>query len=507
LKDLLIMKFGGTSLGSAERFQVAARLVTEESLRRPVAIVASAMSGVTDLLLSTLRHAQTGYCDGMKASLAALRVRHEEVCRELLPNGHQDSVSTRLGGLVDEFERIAVTLAVGGEQPLCLIDEALAIGERLSVELLTQHLKASGTPAVAVNARDVVVTDDVFGNADPVMPATRAKALEKISPILERGAIPVMTGFNGATADGRPTTLGRGGSDFSASILAAALDASELCIWTDVDGILSADPRLVPHAQVLSEMTYAEARELASHGAKVLHPRTLSPLGEKRIPVRCKNSFAPEKPGTKIVSEAADRRGVRAVASSANVVLLSLELTGLRLSRARLMQRVLSAIACVNAELLLLTGSDERRHHRFLVRSEEFERVAQVLESNLQSEFGSRSLRSIQVDREVALLAVVGKGIHDRPALIHRISAAVSRVGVDIIAIAQDPDSLSTNVVVRQDGLERAVRAVHAECGLDMRVAAKVAHFQGGQTPTPNQIVGGVASPHLAWIEEPSPNP
>ena len=159
------------------------------------------------------------------------------------------------------------------------------------------------------------MTDAAFGNASPLMEPTGEKAKARLLPLLEQGSLPVVTGFNGATADGRPTTLGRGGSDFSASILSAALDASELWIWTDVDGIMSADPRLVPDAEVLDEITYAEAAELAYNGAKVLHPRTLAPLVEKRIPIWSKNSFAPEKPGTKIVPAMAVAYGARAVAS------------------------------------------------------------------------------------------------------------------------------------------------------------------------------------------------
>src|SRR5208283_2845726 len=150
---------------------------------------------------------------------------------------------------------------------------------------ISEHLKSRGLAARAVNAADVIVTDAVFNNASPLMDATGAKAAEVLAPLLANGEIPIVTGFNGATADGRPTTLGRGGSDFSASILAAALNASELWIWTDVDGIMSADPRLVPNAKVLDELSFAEAAELAYNGAKVLHPRTLAPLVEKKIPV------------------------------------------------------------------------------------------------------------------------------------------------------------------------------------------------------------------------------
>src|SRR5581483_6458091 len=191
----------------------------------------------------------------------------------------------RIHELIAEFERIVNGMALLNERPPRSVDEAVAVGERLSALLVSEYLISAGTPAAAVNAWSVVVTDAVFGNASPLMEPTRQKAAAVLAPLLQEGKIPIVTGFNGATADGRPTTLGRGGSDFTASILAAALDASELWIWTDVDGIMSADPRLVPDAQVLDEVTYVEAAELAYNGAKVLHPRTLAPIADKKIPV------------------------------------------------------------------------------------------------------------------------------------------------------------------------------------------------------------------------------
>ena len=223
--------------------------------------------------------------------------------------------------------------------------------------------------------------------------------------------MPVITGFNGATADGRPTTLGRGGSDFSASILAAALDAAELWIWTDVDGIMSADPRLVADAQVLSEITYAEAAELAYAGAKVLHPRTLAPLVEKKIPVWSKNSFAPEKPGTKIVPAIATATGARAVASMGNVALVALEPAGPELNGVQVMARALDAVARANVEVLLVSSSSYRQNFCFLVRQDELERSVAAIESALALEFAHEYLKPIAVDRDVGS-AGGGRGGH-----------------------------------------------------------------------------------------------
>src|ERR1017187_1228995 len=466
LKNLLVMKFGGTSMGSAERMKVAARLVAEEQKKRPVVVVVSAMSKITDLLLDTMRQSEAGNRAAVDASLAALRQRHEKTCRELLPAEKQAAVEARIGELIGEFERIVNGMAMLGERPPRSVDEAVVTGEWLSAVLMAEYLTGDGTPAEAVNAREAVVTDAMFGNASPLMEPTTVKARARLLPLLERGTLPVVTGFNGATADGRPTTLGRGGSDFSASILAAALDAAELWIWTDVDGIMSADPRLVPDAQVLPQITYAEAAELAYNGAKVLHPRTLAPLVERKIPVWSKNSFAPEKPGTRIVPSVREAAGARAVASMAQVALISLEPASPELSGAHVMARALDALDRANVEVLVFSSSSYRQNFCFLVRTEELAKSRQALESALALELAHNYVYPIQVDEKVGLLAVVGEGMQGKPGTAGRIFTAISREKVNIIAIAQGSSELTIAIVVSRDGLEKAVRAVHAACGM-----------------------------------------
>src|SRR5579875_505798 len=466
LNELLVMKFGGTSVGSAGRMRVAALLAAEQSRKRPVVMVVSAMSKITDLLLDTMRHAEAGDRAGMETNLAALRARHEDACRELLPETRQAAAMAAMHSIIAEFERIVNGMAMLNERPPRSVDEAVAAGERLSALLISECLNAEGFPAAAVNAWDVIVTDAVFGNASPLMEPTRERAQARLFPLLEKRLIPVVTGFNGATADGRPTTLGRGGSDFSASILAAALNARELRIWTDVDGIMSADPRLVSDVVVLDEVTYAEAAELAYNGAKVLHPRTLAPLVEKRIPVWSKNSFAPEKRGTRIVPAIAAANGARAVTSLAKVALVALEPASPELSGVQVMARALDSIARINVEIMALSSSSYRQSFCFLVREEELERTLDALESGLALELAHGYVRPIHVDNEVGLLAVVGEGMQGKPGLAGRIFTAISREEVNIIAIAQGSSELTIAIVVRRDGLEKAVRAVHKECGL-----------------------------------------
>jgi aspartate kinase len=464
VKDLLMMKFGGTSMGSAERIKVAARLSREQLAKRPAAVVVSAMSKVTDLLLDTLRHAEAGDMEGVNRNLEALAERHLAACGELLSGPPLDRAVKDVEDLVAEFNRIAQGIRMLGERPPRSVDEAVAIGERLSAHLLSAYLNQQDVRARAVNAREVIVTDSVFGNATPLMDHTREKAQRVLRPLIEEGILPVITGFNGATADGRPTTLGRGGSDFSASILAAALDASELWIWTDVDGIMTADPRIVPDPAVLAEVTYREAAELAYNGAKVLHPRTLSPLVERQIPVWSKNSFAPEKSGTKIVPEVLAPPGPRAVTSMAGVALVSLEPASAEISGTRIMGRALDALSTTSAEVLALTSSSYRQSFTFLVRKDELPRALEAVEGALSLELAHGYLEPVEVDDNVGLLAVVGEGMRGAPGLAGRIFTAISRENVNIIAIAQGSSELTIAIVVARDGLEKAVRAVHAEC-------------------------------------------
>lgn len=467
MNDLLVMKFGGTSVGSAERMKVACDLIAAEAARRPVVAVVSAMSKITDLLLDTTRHAEAGDQAGVDENLQKLEERHLEAAAALVAPSELERVQSMLREIVAEFRRIAGGIRMLGHRPPRTVDEAVAVGERLSVLLIAEHLKSRELPAVAVNAVDVVVTDAVFNNASPLMDATTQKATEQLGPRLQRGEIPIVTGFNGATIDGRPTTLGRGGSDFSASILAAALNAGELWIWTDVDGIMTADPRLVPNANILSEITYSEAAELAYAGAKVLHPRTLAPLVERRIPVWSKNSFAPEKPGTRIVPKlGAGNSGARAVTSMKNVALVSLEPASSGSAGARIMARALDALDRADVEVLALSSSSYRQSFCFLVRGEELETATQALESALALELAHGYVGGIDVDSDVGLLAVVGEGMRGFSGVAGRIFTAISRENVNIIAIAQGSSELTISIVVRRDGLEKAVRAVHAECNL-----------------------------------------
>lgn len=465
-RPLLVMKFGGTSVGSPESIARAADLVLEQVRDCDVVVVVSAMSQVTNMLLGALDAGSGGSQDVLAATLEKLRAKHQAACSVLLPPSRQLPVRERMEVIVSEFERLARGMLLLGERPPKAVDAAAPTGERLSSLLVSEVLKAKGVRSESVSGEGLIVTDGVHGAATPLLQETGATADAALRPLLSEGTVPVVTGYNGATREGVATTLGRGGSDFSAAILAAALRADELWIWSDVDGILSGDPTIAGDARLLEDVTYNEAAELAYNGAKVLHAKTLAPVAEAGIPVRIKNSFHPERPGTRISAKPAGEPGVRAVTSLADVVLISIEAADLSISGAQLMARALQAAARAKVDVLLLSRSSFRQNFCMLVHAREVEAVLDSLREELALELAHGYLRPIGVDRSVGLLAAVGEGMRGTPGLAGRLFTAISRESVNIIAIAQGSSELTIAIVVNQHDLHTAVSAIHKECGL-----------------------------------------
>jgi aspartate kinase len=473
-KPLLVMKFGGTSVGSARAISRAARRIAEQARQRQVAVVVSAMAEVTNLLLATLEAGSRKDAHAVERGLARIRGKHFEACDELLPPHRRDSVRDRMNLILGEFDRIARGMLLLMERPPRAVDRAAPTGERLSALLLCEALQAAQIESAAVSGDDLIVTDAVFGGANPFLDETAVNTESILRPLLDLGRVPVITGYNGATRDGTPTTLGRGGSDYSAAIIASALQADELWIWTDVNGILSCDPSIAADARRLEEVTYSEAAELSYNGAKVLHPRTLAPLAEMDIPVRIRNSFNPRGPGTRISNRPVKSRGVRAITSLSTVSLISIEAASLSLSGAHLMARALAAAARTKVEVLLLTRSSFRQNFCMLVHSAEVDAVLESLREELALELAHGYLHPIGVDHSVGLLAAVGEGMRGTPGLAGRLFTAISHKNVNIIAIAQGSSELTIAIVVNENDLRTAVSAIHRECGLGRPAQATI---------------------------------
>lgn len=468
MQNLLVMKFGGTSMGTPESIRTVATICKEQSAIRPTISVVSAMSKVTDLMLETMFRAERGDEAGYSESLRQLRRRHEDACAELIPEEFQPEIREHIDAILARFDRIVRGMAMLRERPPRALDDAISLGEALSATLLVGYLESIGQTSSVVLGSQVIITDPIHGNATPRMELTAFRAKEGLFPLLTGKILPVVTGFCGATEEGNTTTLGRGGSDFTATILAAALDATEVWIWTDVDGIMSADPRVVPDAVVLPEITYNEAAELAYNGAKILHPRTLLPIAERNIPLWSKNTFNRTYPGTKIVKSTQNGDGARAVTSSKNVVLISVDPASASVNPNAIMARCLDAIARVNAEVLAFSSSSYRQSFCLLVRRDELADATRSIETALSLELNHGYIRPLDINDDVGLLAIVGEGMKGTPGLAGRIFTAISHEQVNIIAISQGASELTIAIVVRREGVEKAAKAVHAECGLGM---------------------------------------
>lgn len=466
MQDLLVMKFGGTSMGSAESLRTVTSICRQEFSARPTVVTVSAMSKITDLLLDAMHRAERGDDEGMQEVISRIAKRHNETCDLLLPPDRAEETKEKIASLLLRFDEISRGMSLLRERPPRALDEALTIGELMSATLLVDFLESEGQPAKVVAGYEVIVTDAIHGNATPRMELTSFKCKEVLYPLVGSGVLPIVTGFCGATEQGDITTLGRGGSDFTATILAAGLESKEVWIWTDVDGIMSADPRMVSDARVLQEITYNEAAELAYNGAKVLHPRTLMPLTAKGIPLWSKNTFNPTYPGTQIVARSTERHGARAVTSSTNVVLINVEPASPAINPSLLMARCLEAMARVNAEVITFSSSSFRQSFCFLVRRNELAEAMQSVETVLALEINHGYIRPIQVNDDVGLLAVVGEGMKGESGLAGRVFTAISRENINISAISQGSSELTIAIIVRRADIEAAVKAVHAECRL-----------------------------------------
>ncbi len=459
MNNIQVMKFGGTSVGSAPRMAAAAEIVRDFSRQRPTVVVASAMSGVTNLLVSSAQIAARGDGAQVEANLAALRKKHSEAATELLEPVARDAYSRVAEAILSELENTLRGVLHLGHCPARAQDLIIGCGERLSTPLLTAALVQLGVRAESVEATRFLVTDENFGEAAPSMAESTPKGRSLFLPMLEKGVVPVVTGFIGATSSGAPTTLGRGGSDYSATIAAACLNAAEVIIWTDVEGIFSADPNLVPEARALVSVTYQEAAELSFYGAKVLHPKTLAPLADRGIPVYIKNSFAPEKAGT-LITRNGEGSGGRAVTSLKGVVLITLESRG-ELSAVQIIGRACTVLGLDDVDVLMLSQASREESFCFAIHSRDRETVLRRLQETFHLELTHGYILQPRVQDGMGVLALVSSGMRGTVGIAERFFGALAGEKINIAAIAQGSSETNISVVVEESTLAAGVRAVH----------------------------------------------
>lgn len=464
MKKIITMKFGGTSVGSAEAIRFATgsvKKVYDQGDHR-IVVVVSAMAMVTNLLRSGIL-AAAGENGADPAELAQkLLQMHEDVAMELLTSNLEISqLLVEIRALVGEFSRICDSVQVLGEATPRAMDYIMSLGERMSIRLVAASFREAGLPTVAIESTKLIRTDDRYQDASPDLEKTREQIQEALMPLLERNLIPVVTGFIGTTEKGIVTTLGRGGSDYSASLIGSCVDSAEVWIWTDVDGVMSADPRVVDSAHTIQRISFREVSELAYFGARVLHPKTLRPLDGTATQLWVKNTFNPDHPGTLILPEqSGEEVAIKAVTGIHGISLIVVEGKGM-LGVPGIAARTFSTVAQTGTSVLLITQASSEQGICFAIPRKDSTRVRNALAKEFAAEISRDDIESVTLMKDMTIVTAVGAGMRKTPGVAARIFSAVAEAEINIIAIAQGSSECAISLIVEEDSCDDAVRAIH----------------------------------------------
>ena len=455
------MKFGGTSVADASAFENVAHIVAEQLDLRPVVVV-SAMSGMTDALVACAQLAETGASDTAIQSLSAFFQRHDTVATKLLPADQATQYIARLHKAVEEISALLHDLSSQSSTAVAFKDELLSFGERLSSDLLAEVLCSKGINAINVDARQCILTDDEYSAAAPLLSETFSQTKRCLDPLLEDSTVPVLGGFIGLTTTGKTTTLGRGGSDYTAAIIGAALAANEIQIWTDVTGVLTADPRVVPEAQTVERLSYGEAAELAYFGAKVLHPKTIQPAIEGNIPVRICNSHEPDAYGTLVCAQTeTSPRTLKAIAHKSGVT--TVQITSARMLGAYGFLRALFQVFERHRTVVDVVTTSEVSVSLSLDDATSLPEIIEDL----------RLLGTVGVEKRRAIICVVGEGLRGTPGIAAKVFSTISDINVTLIS--QGASSINFTFAIEEERAEEAVRRLHREFFEQDRASAEMA--------------------------------
>ena len=464
-----VLKFGGSSLADGTRIDAVTAIVADAAAGGRIAVVLSAMKGVTDLLISAARKAEEG-SEGSREALERLRAQHLAAVRFLFSAPDQAAVITPLTIMLNDLEEILHGVELIRECSPRTMDLVMSFGERLSCTLASAHMRTRGLDAVTVDAREMILTDDHFGSAAVDFDASYPRIAARLAAI---PGIPVIPGFIGATSRGVTTTLGRNGSDFTASIIGAGASAELIDIWTDVDGVLSADPRLVPDAFVVPEISYEEAMELSYFGAKVIHPYTMIPAVEKHIPIRIKNSLNPPAPGTMIgapehLTGNRTRHPITGIASIEGISLVNIQGGGM-IGIPGIAARIFSALAREGISIIMISQASSEHTICLVFRTQEAPRAVAALQHELAAELAAKRIQDFELVSDLLIVSVIGENMRGTPGIAGRLFTALGKAGINILVIAQGSSERNISIVIEQASHALALRTIHAAF-LDGRV-------------------------------------
>jgi aspartate kinase len=470
----IVMKFGGSSVASGENIHHVADIVTQSTKNDcRVTVVASALAGVTNSLIevaeqakgseekrSDEKHVQAFTKELLEMHLVA-------IASAITSKPIQKEVTQITERTIVELEKVLTGICYVGELTPKSKDYVLSFGERLSAPIIWGAIKDRKLETQWFTGKEAgIVTDSNFGEADPLMNFTTHLVRERLAPLLEKGVIPVVTGYIAANQDGIVTTVGRGGSDYTATILGVALDVDEVWIWTDVDGIMTADPKIVPSAKMLPQLSYQEATEMAIFGAKAMHPRALEPVIKENIPVRIRNVFRPENPGTLITQEpdAKAKEVVKAVAMIKDVAMLNINGAGM-VGAPGSYAKVFDVLGKNNINVMMISTAASEANISMIIRRGLLGRAISNLEIALLDRGGLVS--EVTAEDDVAVIAVMGANMKGTLGVASKIFTTVAKKGINIRMIAQGSSELNISFVVKEKDGTAVVRAIHEEFNLD----------------------------------------
>lgn len=451
-----VMKFGGSSVRDAERIGIVRDVVSEEAKHDRVVVVASAMKGITDQLISVAGAAEAGD-DSWTDAIEEIRSRHRSTADTLLGDDAA-SYHAELDELLEGLSNVLQGIQLVRECSPRSMDLVMSFGERMSCMMIARVLAARGLDSSFRDARTMILTDTRFGNA-------RVNLEQSYITIRARLAgdesVPVVPGFIASSPDGATTTLGRNGSDYTASILGAALSADRVEIWTDVDGVLSADPRTVPAAFVVPEISYEEAMELSYFGAEVLHPSTMIPAVEQHIPIFIRNTMNPAAPGTRIAADVAPHdRFITGIASIEDVSLINVEGGGM-LGMPGVASRVFQTLAEEDVNLIMISQASSEHSICIVCRSDEATRAVKALQAALARELEAAIIHQIDLMPDLEIIAVIGEKMRGKPGMSGRLFSALGDAKINVLAIAQGSSERNISFVIHRSEREAALQTVH----------------------------------------------
>jgi len=465
---MIVMKFGAAAVSDAGRVRDLVQVVRDAvDSGEAVVVVCAAIADVTNLLIGAARAAARGSLTVAQQARRELWLRHRVIAERLVTDDwERETLYHAWADLLKSFDRIVRAVATLGEHSPRSSDAVAALGERFVGLLLAVALRRAGVAAQLIDGQELIITNEHFGNALPLPDETAACARARLLPLVQARIVPVVTGYTGATRQNLTTTLGRGGGDYSATLIAAALDADEVVLWTDVAGILTADPKIVPGARTLPELSYAEAAEIATIGAEVLHPRTLTPLAHRNIPLHIRSMARPDLPGTRVVATPDPTASMaRAIISAPAISLIEISVSPLANGglgwAPELAVRVLSELTTAGVEILTFAQSFSERSLLLAVRSTDAEYAYERIEASLMTERESGALRAINQHAPAALVAVMSAPGGAR--LATRALAALVRAQATILAMVHGNASNHLSFIMREEDMGAAIRALHRE--------------------------------------------